>query len=235
MACLRPRCIPLIRGTDPSFNRPIRESTKRQREPSFYSKLEVPEPIDDGDLQTSSPEDLGVRHFADDESLQRQPSPSFPLGSSSSTGDNNLQNPRPKRVKNNAHPDFVSIQPVEGAADEDEGELGLFLTQSESSDRIPDQAKASDLESANHNRRLVAPVAIMVPPGASSPAEGESSKAKAIAKEEASPHHLEASSDSGLNMLLAGISQRHQVTRAQRYGEFGGNEAETQICHPSLN
>ena len=224
MAYLRPRCIPLIQGTDPSSNRPIRESTKRQREPSFYSKLQIPDPIDDDDLQDSSPEDLGAGHLQDDESIQRQSSPSFQDVFSSPTGDNNLQNSRPKRVKNRAHPDFVSIEPVEGAADEDEGEPGLFLTQSESSDNNPDQAKASDPESANHNLKLVAPVANMVAPGASSPAEGESSKARAIAKEEVSPRHLEASSDSGLNMLLAGISQRNQVTRDQRYRELGGNE-----------
>ena len=180
MPCLRRSFVPLIRGIDQSA-RPTRACTIKQQKNGFYSQPQA----------------------------------------SSSTEDNNPQDSQPKRLKTGAHPDFRSVQSGEGAANENDSEEGLFLSQSESGDGIADQA--IDSENANGNREFLdltgegagdeedgeagllltqtergdsiadqataidsetANSAPMVAPSASTPTEGDLSKAVAKAKAE---------------------------------------------------
>ena len=155
MACLRHRFITLIRRIGQSTNRPIRESAKLKRAATY----------------NPPPQLFRKRSLSVDKTVQpqREISPSSQLELLSSTEAINLQNSRPKRLKDRAHAGATFVQPVEGTADEDEGRAGLSLTQSETGASSSNLATAFNSGNANGNRQPVAPVTNIVAPGASNP------------------------------------------------------------------
>ena len=191
MASLRHRFNPLIRGIDDT-PRPKRACTDRQREPSFYSKFMRIE--DDDDLPNAGPESLGDVVHQDDESSQgSRPAENDelhnsglePLGSgrhsedeffqgSPPTEDNNLQNSGLEPFGDERHPDDRSFQRLREPSPS---------SQLEGSSSLRD----NQLQNSRHKRNMVAPVAIMVAPAASS-----SHLSAAERKEIVSLRHLHA-------------------------------------------
>ena len=144
MTSLRHRFITLIRGIDDT-PLPKRACTNRQREPSFYTKFQVLPREDDDDLPKSGPEPLGdVVHPHDESSQGSRP-----------TEDNNVQNSGLEPFGVERHPDDESVQRLREPTPS---------SQLQGSSSI----RANQLLNPRHKRNLVAPVAIMVAPAASS-------------------------------------------------------------------
>ena len=122
---------------------------------------------------------------------RRATSPSSQLMASLSTRDSGLQIPRTKRLKNRARPDIESVQSVEGAAVEDEGETFSSLTRNETGASSSRQVTAINPENTNSSQQPVAPVTNIVAPGASRPLS--MAERKKLEVKSPAHHHLHAS------------------------------------------